>query len=58
MKVKLDKENPLFVSDTQNNDLMAVASFKLEVSGSEDENEEEDEIDGFSKVAIRRSGRN
>ena len=54
-KIKLDKEEPPGISDTQNNDLVLTATpFKLEVSGSEDEKEEEDDGDGFSKAAIRR----
>lgn len=54
-KIKLDKEEPPGVSDTPNNDSALTATpFKLEVSCSEDEKEEEDESDGVSKAAIRR----
>ncbi|XP_023302077.2 uncharacterized protein LOC111684185 isoform X2 [Lucilia cuprina] len=52
-KIKHDKEEPPGALDTQQNDSALTATpFKLEVSGSEDEREEE--ADGASKAAIRR----
>ncbi|XP_065362708.1 uncharacterized protein LOC135956224 isoform X2 [Calliphora vicina] len=52
-KIKHDKEEPPGSLDMQNNDSVLTATpFKLEVSGSEDEREEE--RDGASKAAIRR----
>ncbi|KAI8125590.1 hypothetical protein CVS40_4490 [Lucilia cuprina] len=52
-KIKHDKEEPPGAFDTQQNDSALTATpFKLEVSGSEDEREEE--ADGASKAAIRR----